>query len=393
MALDRIEIDWSNNGYLHPQSNVTEDFREYSVNFGMDTQANPNELLNRAATGALSLDNPGQRYSAELSTEIGRTDLFSRRPCRITSVYDDGTERLMWEGFASPPAVDASSGTDRAMIRLEGRLLEPYAETYIINTDFDAPVSWHLNNMFDTIGAVYTFSRDSLCGPVAWPIVQETDERGAEYQRTVLGFLNAISDYSGAYGLEDRCGYFAMYDGIRLNELPSIITVDPDDILVLHGDTKIWDRYELVRNKMRAQDVDKEIKSSIAIYDVKEQRVPPFFPGESIASSTNIAWIFSYLVQRSVPVRYAEIVIPRQQEQRKDIELLEPGVAFNLRIDAADGISANSKYWCAGCTLAKSPNEPEELRVYAIDTQWLADVEGFIIGESRIGFDRLGDGS
>ena len=185
MPTDRVEIDWADNGYQHAKSNVSDDLREYSVDCGMATASNPYEFINQAARGRMTLENPDDAYNVVLSTDIDTQLLLKRHACRITSVYDDGETRVLWEGFAGAPEVDERSGAKHVNIKLEGRLLRPYSESYTVDVDFDASVEWHADSLFDLIGSAYTLIRDHETAPLTWP-VNDADGRASEYQGTVL---------------------------------------------------------------------------------------------------------------------------------------------------------------------------------------------------------------
>ena len=163
---------------------------------------------------------------------------------------------------------------------------------------------------------------------------------------------------------------------------------------MLHDVSRVWDRFELVKNRVIIQGDDHVIQESADTYGVQEMRVPPFFkPAGDLYTINNVYWLLTYLVHRSVPLTYAELTIPRDQGNRKAIERLEPGAAFNLRVTNADGIDVDAKFWCAGCTYTNFYNAPAEITAYAIDTAWSVEPDGFVLGQGRLGVDALGDGS
>lgn len=390
MALDRIEIDWADDGYQHASADVSNDVREYSVSFGMNGSSSPFELVNRAARGQMTLENAGQEYGAETSTRYTRQQLLKRHACRITSVSDSASDKVLWEGFAGVPAVDARSGSPRARVQLQGRLLPIYQEGLEVSVSYDAFVHWHIERMFATIGPAFLHSRNYCTGAVTWPLQQ------SDYSGTVLGFLNALCDFSGAWGLEDRHGYFAMYEYLSLNDLPRVATVDASDIFLLHGPTRVWDRHEMVRNSMQIESAEMEIATktepdSIAVYGPREQRMPPFARDRSFYALCDIEWLRTWLVMRSTPIKYAEITMDRNQAKRQEIERIGPGEKFKLKIDGADGIDVDNDFWCCGCTLERQYSSPSYLHVQAVSTSLAReDVVGFPLGRGILGSDHLG---
>ena len=65
---DRIEIDWADDGYQHSLADVSDDLREYTVQYGMDTQADLYNFRNVPARGNLTLFDQGGKYSTRLAS-------------------------------------------------------------------------------------------------------------------------------------------------------------------------------------------------------------------------------------------------------------------------------------------------------------------------------------
>ena len=177
--------------------------------------------------------------------------------------------------------------------------------------------------------------------------------------------------------------------------------VDADTEFILHGPSRVWDRHQMVRNQMVLRNRDsgerrdsKEIPihDSIRKWGVREQDIPPFAPiGDDVFAINQLQWLTTWLVMRSDPIGYTELTFPLHQNNA-DIERIEPGAAFNLRIADADDIDIDDIFFCVGCTLEKPYAQPAELHVQAINTSLARTVDGFILGRSVLGRDRLGSG-
>ena len=399
MTLDRIEIDWGDDGYLNPDKDVTPYLRNYTVNYGMDTVSNPYKFINRSARGQLVLDNATGKFTLNDEAESLGPTLLKQHAVRIISTLPP--ERVLWEGFISPSAVDNRTGAKIATFKMFGRMLTIYKERYEVDypnqyQEFPNPygplVSQALDGIYDRLGSYFKFGSDfHLPHNAVFPV--------GDYSKDIIGFIEALSDHSCAWSLEDRCGYLAMYDQTKLGQLESIADVFADDTFILHGDSRAWPRYEMVKNILRLSQFD-EISDpdSIEVYGENRQTQPEAW--QTAAYRIEGEYFTDFVRQRRVmrtwfnyigrPLPYAELTIPRDQDGRRELERIEPGVAFNLRIRGGDDIWVDSKYWCAGCTLTKQFNQPAYLKIYAADTAFPAVEGGFILGKSRLGIDRLG---
>ena len=77
---DIIEIDWDDDGFNHPDSDVTDNFLEFYARYGIDVSVG-DDLPFTTATGDLLLFNEDDKYDSERSTAISQVGL--RRPHKV----------------------------------------------------------------------------------------------------------------------------------------------------------------------------------------------------------------------------------------------------------------------------------------------------------------------
>ena len=130
------------------------------------------------------------------------------------------------------------------------------------------------------------------------------------------------------------------------------------------------------------------VDDSIALYGRQELQVPPFF-----SSALNTGTARTTLIVRSNPISHVTLTFPRLQqiseEKRKRIELLRPGVAFDLDI-MTDDAEVDGKFFCLGCQLIRQFDSPPLLVVYAVSAD-LDTPEILILGSGRLAKSRLGN--
>ena len=96
--VDKFEIDWADDGYMHPLANVYNDMYQYYFRYGAETDTNPGSIRLINATGSIQLRNDEGKFDPG-STDRGITSTALRKPhkCRLV----DGTT-VLWEGWAVP---------------------------------------------------------------------------------------------------------------------------------------------------------------------------------------------------------------------------------------------------------------------------------------------------
>ena len=384
---DRIEIDWGDDGYQHASADVTEDFREYTLQYGMDTETDPLIFRNVSARGILSLFDKAGKYSSHIQAPLTLEQTRTRHLCRISSVYSN-REQVLWEGLADPIQVVSSSTDDTVQTTLLGKLTNVYTDRFDVNQS-GLPVSWHIESQAPEIGPAHIDTRDLITGSVVWP----SPDRTLRYRNTRIGFLDALADFASAYHWEDYAGNYAFVDFVRMGEYQSVISVSVPEYRMLADVTQIYNQIELARNTILFGGDDWEwlfeIAESVEMYDKLEQQAPKWWPtrGDVFPS-------MSALKLRSEPIRHVALSFPRLQQRsekhQKNVELLQPGTAFDLDI-MTDDAEVNSKFMVLGCRLINQFDAPPIMIVYALDTVQLETSENMILGRGRLGESVLGD--
>lgn len=386
---DKIEIDWADDGYQHASADVSADLREFTVQYGMDTISDPTSFRNVSARGNLTLFDDG-KYSTSIVAPLTRAHLRTRHLCRITSVYSDGTTRRMWEGYLEPLQAQSTAHQDIVRGDLVGKLNSVYTDV------FETPeagwtgreVSWLIEHQA-ALGPTYVDTRRLTTDTVHWP----TTEPDLTYQRNRIGFLNAVADYAGAYHWEDADGYYGFRDVIRLENEPAALDVTQDDYKIWAYSTRIIHSIELLRNviSFRGADwgpVEETDDDSIGEYGRQEWQTPPWWlQGRYDHGRTN-------LTVRAEPLTHVMLAFTRLQqssEQRqKEVELLRPGVAFDLDIMTEDA-TIDAKYFCLGAQLIRQFDTAPILVVYAVDTTLPDFADNMVLGSGRVGRSTLGN--
>ena len=384
---DRIEIDWADDGYQHSLADVSDDLREYTVQYGMDTQADLYNFRNVPARGNITLFDQNGKYSTRLQAPLTLEETRTRHLCRITSVYDDGTTLQLWEGFSEPlQAVQTASG-NVVRASLVGKLTNVYNEAYSVNMT-GRRVNWLIESQ-TALGPTHLNTHNPTTGLVVWP----SPDTDLSYRKNRIGFLNALADYVGAYHWEDAAGYYAFFDFLRMEDEPSLLRVSQDRYRMLAYATRIHRSIEALRNAVffageGFKDDEYTVDDSVATYGRQELQVPPFF-----SSAQNTGAARTALILRSNPLSHVTLTFPRLQQisedKRKRIELLRPGVAFDLDI-MTDDAEVDGKFFCLGCQLIRQFDSPPLLVVYAVAAD-LDTPEFLILGSGRLAKSKLGN--
>ena len=214
------------------------------------------------------------------------------------------------------------------------------------------------------------------------------------YRKNRIGFLNALADYVGAYHWEDAAGYYAFFDFLRMGDEPSLLRVAQDRYRMLAYATRIHRSVEALRNAVffagdGFEDDEYTVDDSIATYGRQELQVPPFF-----SSALNTGAARTALILRSNPLSHVTLTFPRlaadfNEDKRKRIELLRPGVAFDLDI-MTDDAEVDGKFFCLGCQLIRQFDSPPLLVVYAVSAD-LDTPEFMRLGSGRLSKSKLGN--
>ena len=177
-------IDWDDDDFEHPLSDVTRHVIEFVVDLGANTFIDEVEVQAKTADGALVLDNENNLYTAESIVSIGLRILSRRHLCKFVGINDE----ILWEGFALPP--EAELGVQpTATIVLEGKLTGVMSEPYEVFTTDRRSAHTMLEDMANFANVDVGFR---LLDQQASGVVRHTGTFGAfalDLQRFINGFV------------------------------------------------------------------------------------------------------------------------------------------------------------------------------------------------------------
>lgn len=393
---DKILIDWSDSGQFdHEFADVTAYYREYLVRFGMDTQSNRHNFQNVTAQGSITLDNKRKFFSPESLLGIEREALNSRHLCRIVSSLDGYGDETLWEGHAEPVRNERRQGGLVAYLDLVGKLDGPYREEIIVRSGGERDVEWWLDGMFEALGAApRTNTVNMSTGRVIWPDESEPGEPRRGYKPTRHDFIEALSDFAGAFAFEDHIGCLQFHDYILMDDLPLTVTIDTDNHKLLSEETRTFRHFGLVRNAVQVESYEENRRIlnerfSFGETPDKPQRCPAWFTPSSAVDA------LTWLAYRSGDIQFAQLCFLRDQDTAEldiDVESVRPGVLFEANLLDVDNLPISGQFFCLGAKLVSYFNSPRLLYAYCIATE-LSDPAGFVLGRSRLGVGELGDGT